>query len=159
MSSPNTIKKKYYGYVSRSTRLIPGNNPFEDSPTKDIPVGICSRKGCSNVESIGKDGSIVRFKRCPKCLTIYCSNNCLIQDHKEGLHKDKCTKFCQVKEALEKSLCKKCWDMEWNGVSGQNITFHYPSDQCKECKTKRNDVETHLQSNIIDDIDIRRTWF
>lgn len=158
-AQPKILKRMYFGYTSHSARLIPNGNPFEEQVAKpDIARGTCSRKGCNNTETIDNKGIIKRFQRCTKCLSIYCSNTCLISDHKEGEHKDKCRKFTTVKETMEKTMCKQCWDIKWKEISNPDSLSH-SAHQCKMCRSKRLVAEIQLPQDIIDDTDIQRIWF
>lgn len=137
--------KRYYG--SAHVPIISGHNPF-DEVQPSIFLCTCAAPGCSKVETIEK-----RFSRCPKCMTRYCSRECQVRDHKEGIHKVKCASFMKTKDEMQKGMCSSCWPSKWREISDPDNTIGKGTihTSCPLC------IQYQYTLNM-DDEDIQRVW-
>jgi len=174
------LDNRYYG-ICKAPNPQFSINPFDDKIIdNNVYVCRCGREGCTNVEifqekiskpsfmdaMIPNDTDISKelqtFPRCPKCFTKYCSQKCLLEDHKSGYHKEKCEKFIKSKEYQEKVLCAKCWKQKWNIMSdickeGKRSPKQYIP--CHKCIKKEYSMENNISKDLSDDSDIRNVWF
>lgn len=173
------IDRQYFG--SNTYPIIYRNaNPFEDPYPVDnnIYLAICSREGCNKRETISyvspdprdiisgkaqitdKKMIINQFKRCPICMTKYCSSLCQQIDHREGKHKEKCAKYQECKKHCEKVLCPRCMKNKIGYISdpytgGKKTKYYNP---CTQCYVREMKLSSELPENVSSDKDINRIW-